>query len=763
MMPAAADSGSLSIRRLTNTLRRRKRQVIGVTVAGTLLVAMVALSARPSYTALAEVLIGTVEDASSGPTKPAISPDDSAVDTQIAMLASDAQLCRLLRGLPARPEFNAEPNDRAARNSGLLAWVRAKLVAVLSVPAKLFPGKAASADLCGWPAGGRGPHLAAIKAGLKVFQQRHSLVISVSYTGPDPAQAAAIVNEIVGKDVEQQRAKRREQAAEVVAWLDGKLAAAIADRDAAENAVRQARLAGGADLTSKDDLHTLVEARQQLALVESDLERRAALLKRARLLRQGGAEHEVAAALGVPVDASGASGTEGSAQLADAIQESIRKLESEVQFGKLQAQAIRADIDGLQRAAAPPGGEQKSLQSLEHRAAALTSLTEDLERRRNGSLQSRDLATADVSVFTLAQSPIRPSGIAPMLLIPSGMFAFLLLGSALAFTLDHFDASFRSERDVSVELGVPCVGLIPEMSTTPSKFREDTVLADMRPSYYQAVRSVLVSVFEFARLERQPKIVLLTSSVPEEGKSILGISLGLCAAQLGQRVLLVDLGEGRPGTARSRNSVAEWVMPALASGEAAKFITPVPSLGYDYLSGSEIGVDLLAFLISRSGQQLFRQLRSKYDCIIVDGPSVLGSAEARILASVADEVLLAVRWGSTRRDLARYAVDLFRASGMADDGGQSRLKAVLTRADLPAHARYRYGDAAELLVTYDRPSRPRLRLASQALPPRRLRATLGAVARSLAASLGGWYALRQRRSPGADRSGALHTDPAGHG
>jgi hypothetical protein len=87
---------------------------------------------------------------------------------------------------------------------------------------------------------------------------------------------------------------------------------------------------------------------------------------------------------------------------------------------------------------------------------------------------------------------------------------------------------------------------------------------------------------------------------------------------------------------------------------------------------------------------------------------------------------------------------------------------VLTRADLPAHARFRYGDAAELLVTYDRPSHPRLPLPRQALLPGRLRITFGAVARSFWALIGGLDTLRQRRRPGADRTGTLHTDPAGH-
>jgi hypothetical protein len=126
-------------------------------------------------------------------------------------------------------------------------------------------------------------------------------------------------------------------------------------------------------------------------------------------------------------------------------------------------------------------------------------------------------------------------------------------------------------------------------------------------------------------------------------------------------------------------------------------------LGYDRLSAREIGADLLKFLISKKGNELIQNMRSKYDVIVVDGPPIFASAEALLLASIADEVLLAVRWGSTDRRVVRNAAELLRRSSTSEDGEvPARLKTILTRADLSAHARYRYGDAAELLLNYDR-------------------------------------------------------------
>jgi hypothetical protein len=89
-------------------------------------------------------------------------------------------------------------------------------------------------------------------------------------------------------------------------------------------------------------------------------------------------------------------------------------------------------------------------------------------------------------------------------------------------------------------------------------------------------------------------------------------------------------------------------------------------------------------------------LREDYDSVIIDGPAVFEGSEARLLASMADKVVFVVKWGSTRRDLARNALDLLRDSTGDDQEFADRPVAIVTQVDLKKHARYRYGDVSEI-------------------------------------------------------------------
>jgi hypothetical protein len=95
---------------------------------------------------------------------------------------------------------------------------------------------------------------------------------------------------------------------------------------------------------------------------------------------------------------------------------------------------------------------------------------------------------------------------------------------------------------------------------------------------------------------------------------------------------------------------------------------------------------------------LIRQLRERYDCVIIDGPSVLGAVEARLLPSIADRLLLVVKWGSTRREVAQNALGLLRKSGSLNKEHSDLAMAIVTQVDLKRHAQYRYGDVGEFLV-----------------------------------------------------------------
>jgi len=88
--------------------------------------------------------------------------------------------------------------------------------------------------------------------------------------------------------------------------------------------------------------------------------------------------------------------------------------------------------------------------------------------------------------------------------------------------------------------------------------------------------------------------------------------------------------------------------------------------------------------------------------VIIDAPPVLGAIEARLLASMANKLLLVVKWGSTKRELAQNALSQLRGSGRFSRDRGDLAVAILTQVDLNKHARYRYGDVGELLANHRR-------------------------------------------------------------
>jgi cellulose biosynthesis protein BcsQ len=114
-------------------------------------------------------------------------------------------------------------------------------------------------------------------------------------------------------------------------------------------------------------------------------------------------------------------------------------------------------------------------------------------------------------------------------------------------------------------------------------------------------------------------------------------------------------------------------------------------------------VDPLTLFDREQMPRLIHQLRDRYDCVIIDGPSVFGSVEARLLPSIADKLLFVVKWGSTRREVAQNALRLLRDVDHLDMDRSNLALAIVTQVDLRRHARYRYGDVGEFLVKRDNP------------------------------------------------------------
>ena len=194
-----------------------------------------------------------------------------------------------------------------------------------------------------------------------------------------------------------------------------------------------------------------------------------------------------------------------------------------------------------------------------------------------------------------------------------------------------------------------------------------------------------------------------SSSVPGEGKTTLAVSLAVYVAQIRRRVLLVDLDFRHPTVQRALRTRAKRGVVDLLLHDLppADVIQRVPHLALDYLPMTRCPVDPVTLFAGDQLARLLHQLRESYDCVIVDGPPLLGVTESRLLANMADKVLFVVKWGSTRRETAQNAVNVLRSSGGLDQG-RAPPSAVLSQVNLKEHALYRYGDVGEHFVKYEK-------------------------------------------------------------
>ena len=316
----------------------------------------------------------------------------------------------------------------------------------------------------------------------------------------------------------------------------------------------------------------------------------------------------------------------------------------------------------------------------------------------------------------LASSP----SIAVLIIV--ALMGFTISGALLAIFLDRLDPGLRSASQVSNALGVPCVGLVPSIDDPQAGRPHRYITAAPYSAYAKSSRSLTAFCLQLGSEQPGAKTLLVTSSLPEEGKTTLAASLATYAAAINKRVLLLDLNTGQPAFLTDKAAASDpGALVSLLSGKpAANSIQHLPDLGFDYVAGfrsrlssssvhapdDKPAPDLVAQLADNRLARFLETLRESYDLIIIDGPAVLEVTEARLLAGIVDRVLFAVRWGETRADVASNALQSLQRDASSSLRIGSNTWAVVTRVDIEQHASYRFGDALEFYVRRQRLASP---------------------------------------------------------
>jgi len=250
---------------------------------------------------------------------------------------------------------------------------------------------------------------------------------------------------------------------------------------------------------------------------------------------------------------------------------------------------------------------------------------------------------------------------------------------------DSMGKGFRTQEQVERVLSLPVLASVPEVtgSSRTRKRAADRVISKPMSAFAEAVRGLQLGL---VLSDKPPKVVVVTSSVPSEGKTTVAISLARLAARSLQRVILVDADLRQPSVVKAMNVPH----PKFGIAEALTGTPLEECLFKDPLSDALIlsarrlrnPSDVLA---SGNVANLIAKLSESCDLLVIDSSPLLATNDARILAQFADAVLFVVRWERTSRDAALHALRSL-SDAMAPVAG-----VVFSRADWEQFQYYNYG------------------------------------------------------------------------
>lgn len=241
----------------------------------------------------------------------------------------------------------------------------------------------------------------------------------------------------------------------------------------------------------------------------------------------------------------------------------------------------------------------------------------------------------------------------------------LLVGFFLIFARNALRRSVLTPEDLEAVAGYSVLGVIPDYrGRQPSKLL-DRFVEQPNSGFAEAVRDLRTSI-QLSNIDAAPKVIAITSSVPEEGKSILASTLALSNAMAGKKVLLIDSDLRRKVLRRYFLVDAKLGLVSLLSGETTfeETVHHDKRTGLDFLFADDKKVTPVDFFGSQQFCDLISEMRDRYDLIFLDTPPALAVPDARVIAQQADAVIYAVRWNSTTRRMIRTGLESLRQANV---------------------------------------------------------------------------------------------------
>lgn len=679
----------LSFERVADVLRRQWPIIATCVGASLALVIIYLVTAQPMYTANTRIMMDTrqtqVLDKDSGANTALI--DTGFVDSQVEVINSDDLILSVVRRLHLTedPEFNGS-------NPGLLSLVLGKVMSLFS------SGEPASQDQIEHAA------VELVQKNLRTERVLTTYVLSLNYRARTPDKAVKIANAIANAYLVGALEAKYQSTKRATEWLQQRSVELSEQATASDRAVQTFKAEHNIVGTSRglmseqqlSDLNTqLVQARAATAEAKARLDRIDAISDqdvaqstvtdalnnsvitrlRAQYLdlqaqyadwsKRYGKTHLAAVNLANKMD-------ELRKNIADELHRIGDAYRSDYEIAKSREASLDKSVKDLVAQAGHTGQAEVQLRDLESAADTYRNLYNNFLEKLQSATQNQSFPLSESRLISTASKPDHKSSPRTVLALVGGLVGGLCLGFGAAFARELLSDVLRTPGEVEDELGVKCLGVLPDirpatktaalLSTSARTGPPDLsryVVDHPFSRFAETLRNIKVSI-DVARLTREIKVIGIVSSLPKEGKTTVAANFAQLVALTGHRTVLID------GDLHTRSLTRE-LAPNAKSGLVEALNDP-PSLGYHVQRSTETGLDFLPSIVasrmvnsadvigSKAMADLLKVLRENYEYIVIDLAPVMPVADSKAVSHLIDAMVYVIEWGQTTRSAVQESV-----------------------------------------------------------------------------------------------------------
>ena len=727
---SAADdlSASATFMAAKATVERQWPTMLYVMLLVFALAAIYFFTAQPKYTAIAELYVDThkIQLLQQQQTLGIDAPvDSSLIDSQVEILKSENIAKAVIKDLHLLddPEFSGPAG-------GLVGVVVAAI-------GRLMPGAEAPRSQYALTR----EAVARFGKALTIKRLGLSYVMEIDFKSTDPQRAAKIANAIADAYVVDSLESKYQSSRRAATWLQDRLKELRAQASDAERAVVEYKANNnivdtGGRLLNEQQLAELNSALTSAQAVRAEAEARAQRVEEIlKAVDQEGISTETATVtdtlhndvitrlrqqyLDLAARESDWSARYGPTHLAvvnlrnqmleirrsiaDELKRIAETYRSDLDIARSHEEAVKQDLAGLVAQSNQTSQAQVTLHELDANSQSYRALTDNFLQLYMVSVQQQSFPVTESRLITEASPPLDPSS--PKLLLVAAIAVFG--GCALAFAVATFrelaDRVVRTGSQIENALGLECLATTPfvklsekrgalgaacdpQTRTFASNDKMFAYALDSPFSHFaESLRAIKMAI-DLRGLDKPNKMIGMTSSLPNEGKSTLAVALARLIAQGGGKVALVDGDLRNPNLSRRLAPVAKTGLVEAILGKAAldDAIWRDPKTSMHFLPAVSLARNAQTsdLLSSPQAETLFRELRSAYDYVIVDLSPLAPVVDVRATAKFINSYLFVVEWSHTKIDVAEQAL------GAARHVHDSVMGAILNKVNMKTMRRY---------------------------------------------------------------------------